>query len=171
AMFQGELPNVAFTNSLVRFRPYGGAPPRYALALFRHYMRSGRFQQVAQITINIAHLGAGRLRELEYPIPPLEEQRLIAKTVNHPLKGIDSIESQVAKLRVRSDELDASLLTKAFQGELVAQDPSDEPASALLERIRNDRDTGEQRGKTAASKRHRETKVASHAHPRLPERD
>lgn len=132
AMFRGELPNVAFTNSLLRFRPYGAAPPEYALALFRHYLRSGRFQQVAQITTNIAHLGATRLRQLEYPLAPAEEQSVIATRVGEMLARLGGFDRTREDLCRQRSSLDASCLAKAFRGELVPQDPNDEPAHTAL---------------------------------------
>ncbi|WP_345882150.1 restriction endonuclease subunit S [Shewanella algae] len=72
-----------------------------------------------------------------YPIclPTREEQKEIVRLVDQYFAFADTIEAQVKKAQARVDKLTQSILAKAFRGELVAQDPSDEPAEKLLERI------------------------------------
>ena len=74
AAYQGEPPDVAFTNSLIRFVPKPGVTSEWALLVFRRHMHMGRFQQESRITTNIAHLALGRFRTVEFPVPPLEVQ-------------------------------------------------------------------------------------------------
>jgi hypothetical protein len=68
AMYRGEPPEVAFTNSLLRFVPGPGVDAAYALLVFRRHLHVGRFNREARITTNIAHLSAGRLKSVEFPI-------------------------------------------------------------------------------------------------------
>jgi len=72
-------------------------------------------------------------------LPHVDEQRLIAARVQGLLDLADQLGSRVAAAKLRIDTLPQSLLAKAFRGELVPQDPDDEPASVLLERIRAQR--------------------------------
>ncbi len=91
------------------------------------------------------------LKTTPIPIPPICEQRKIVEIVTMQLITIKSIEDITASYFIDSQQLDRSILAKAFRGELVPQDPNDEPAAALLERIRAERDrtsTTKQRGKT-----------------------
>jgi type I restriction enzyme, S subunit len=84
-------------------------------------------------------------------VPSLDEQLLIVKKVKEAFKAIDIIENQHLQLFQEIPGLDRSILAKAFRGELVPQDPNDEPAAVLLERIRAEREqtsTPKQRGKT-----------------------
>jgi type I restriction enzyme, S subunit len=84
-------------------------------------------------------------------VPSLDEQLLIVKKVKEAFKAIDIIENQHLQLFQEIPGLDRSILAKAFRGELVPQDPNDEPATVLLERIRAEREqtsTPKQRGKT-----------------------
>ena len=68
-------------------------------------------------------------------------------------KLADQIEARFAKAKARVDQLTQSILAKAFRGELVPQDPNDEPASVLLERIKAERTKGETEGKGGGKKR------------------
>ncbi len=82
AIYRDEVPEACFTNTLVRFQSSRDLDTEYAPAVFLTYLKNGRFQKIATITVNIAHLGAGRFADLEFPLPPLEEQREIVAEVN-----------------------------------------------------------------------------------------
>lgn len=143
AMYRGELPGVCFTNSLVRFQASDRVESKYALELFRHWMKSGAFQKIAQITTNIAHLGAGRFADMDFPLPPLNEQRrIVAK--------LDALQSRSRRSREALDavpplleKLRQSILAAAFRGDLTkdwrAKNKDVEPATELLKRIRLER--------------------------------
>jgi type I restriction enzyme S subunit len=75
------------------------------------------------------------LLSLEIWLPNLEEQGKIVRRVESLFAYADHLESRYTAARARIDRLTPSLLAKAFRGELVPQDPNDEPASQLLERI------------------------------------
>jgi type I restriction enzyme S subunit len=139
AMYRGELPGVCFTNSLMRFRPFEFVDGEYALLVFLRHLRIGRFEREAQITTNIAHMAAGRFKKVEFPVPPMDEQREIVQEVRRQLSLLSAFESELKLALRRSDTLRAAILAAAFRGELVPQDPSDEPATELLARINADR--------------------------------
>jgi len=141
AMFRDEMSDVCFTNSLVRFRAYDGVDAAYALKVFLAYLKNGRFQKVATITVNIAHLGAGRFSEIEFPLPPIEEQAAIIEEVDRHFSLIDAAEKAITLDLSRAARLRQSILKQAFEGQLVPQDPTDEPAKVLLERIKVDAHT------------------------------
>ncbi len=101
----------------------------------------------AQKNINLQVLSA-----LAVPLPPLAEQRRIVAEVERRLSVIQQAESAVEASLQRAERLRQSILKRAFAGELVAQDPNDEPASVLLERIRTQREA-EQAAATASKKR------------------
>ncbi len=83
----------------------------------------------------IKNLHLRDMRVLAVPFAPLAEQKEIVRLVDQYFAFADTIEAQVKKAQARVDNLTQSILAKAFRGELVAQDPTDEPADKLLERI------------------------------------
>ena len=88
----------------------------------------------AQKNINL-----GILNDIYFLCPPIEEQTEIIRRVEELFAYADRIEARYQAARARIDKLTPAILAKAFRGELVPQDPSDEPASVLLERIRASR--------------------------------
>ena len=135
AMYRGELPGACFTNTLIRFQAYPHVTADYALMVFRNHMHSGRYISEGTITTNIAHLGAGRFSEVEFPLPPLAEQHEIVRRVESLFTFADRLEARLATARKQVEQLTPALLAKAFRGELVPQDPADEPAAELLKRL------------------------------------
>ncbi len=79
------------------------------------------------------------LRRFPVPVPPLEEQARIVAEVERQLSFVEACERAVDVGLARSAGLRRSVLKAAFEGRLVPQDPSDEPASVLLDRIRAER--------------------------------
>ena len=76
-----------------------------------------------------------KFKQLSLLWPFIEEQKEIVRLVDQYFAFADTIEAQVKKAQARVDNLTQSILAKAFRGELVPQDPNDEPADKLLERI------------------------------------
>ena len=80
------------------------------------------------------------LRAFQLPLPPLAEQNRIVAEVERRLSVIQQTETTVETNLKRAERLRQSILKQAFSGQLVPQDPNDEPASVLLERIRAERE-------------------------------
>lgn len=78
---------------------------------------------------------ASVLKEIDLPAPSIDEQTEIVRRVEQLFAFADQLEAKINEAKARIDRLTQSILAKAFRGELVPQDPDDEPASVLLERI------------------------------------
>lgn len=106
------------------------------------FMRSPRYwAQITVVSKGTAQPGANAsiLGGLAVPVAPMAEQHLIVKMAEARLTAIDRLGEQLQASIAELGTLDRALLAKAFRGELVPQDLSDEPASVLLERIRQER--------------------------------
>ncbi|MGK8708450.1 restriction endonuclease subunit S [Metapseudomonas otitidis] len=90
-------------------------------------------------TTGRAKLTQGALLSLPIQVPPHQEQTEIVRCVEQLFAFADQLEAKVASAKSSIDQLTQSILAKAFRGELVPQDPNDEPASVLLERIKAQR--------------------------------
>jgi type I restriction enzyme, S subunit len=102
--------------------------------------------QVA-VGTGVKHLRVRDVDHLPIPLPPLKEQHEIVRRIEALFAKADRIEAQYQKARQAVDRLTPALLAKAFRGELVPQDPNDEPASVLLERIRGEKEGREKKEK------------------------
>ena len=92
-----------------------------------------------------------RIKSLPVPLPPLAEQKEIVQQVETLFESIDPMVQEYQKASKLCDRLEQATLSKAFRGELVPQDPNDEPASALLERLQAENPT-QTKGKSVKSK-------------------
>ena len=137
AMYRGEVPGCCYQKTLLRFRAHAGVSAAFALLVFRYYLHCGRFRRSANITTSIAHLAAERFGPIEFPLPPGQEQREIVEIALTKLSQIDHLELELKARRKAIEVLRQTTLRSAFSGDLVPQDPVDEPASALVERLRD----------------------------------
>jgi type I restriction enzyme, S subunit len=104
--------------------------------------------------------GVNKRHLLAWPIllPPRPEQKEIIRHVDRMMAWINRLASEATSARKLIDNLDQAILAKAFRGELVPQDPNDEPASVLLERIRAERSA-----QPATARRGRRSRAAAGA--------
>lgn len=99
------------------------------------FMRTVRLEELAQAT-TVPSIRKSDVERIAVPLPPVREQAEIVARLRTALDGVDRLVTRVTNGAKRADALERAALAKAFRGELVPQDPTDEPASALLERIR-----------------------------------
>jgi len=121
AMYTGTPVDIAFTNTLIRFQANERVLPEFALLVFRRHMHAGRFAQESRITTNIAHLSASRLKPIEFPIPPLDEQKQLAGLAEQQLGDAARLGDQVRLLKLKSKVLRRALLGAAFSGHLTGR--------------------------------------------------
>ena len=124
-------------NHIHRLRAYLPLCTRFFYYLFDLYKHAG---WIGGKGIGIQGLSSNAIHSLLFPFPPLAEQYRIVDAIDTMQPYTDSyaiVESSLDKLNSTFPEaLKKSILQEAVQGKLVPQDPSDEPAEALLERIR-----------------------------------
>ena len=96
------------------------------------------FERAQSYTHGVANrdLGLKRMIKICFPIPVFEEQTEIVRLVEQYFALADTLEKNLVNAKQRVDNLTQSILAKAFRGELVPQDPNDEPADKLLARIK-----------------------------------
>ena len=127
------------TPEIVPFRVYGGIDPSYIV----NYLKSPYVDNlINSITygVKMPRVGTETMTSLLVPIPPLEEQRRIVEKIDEVASAVSAYDVTYQKSEALNstfpEALKKSILQEAVQGKLVPQDPSDEPAEALLERIR-----------------------------------
>lgn len=107
-----------------------------------YYMNSNFARNTSsamQVGVAQRHFNVGAMSVMPVPLPPLEEQVEIVRRIETAFARIDRMTEEASRAAQLLDRLDERLLAKAFRGELVPQDPEDEPAEALLTRIREAR--------------------------------
>lgn len=89
--------------------------------------------------VGLVHITKGKLLTIPFTLPPLKEQLRVIQKIESCFQKIDETEKALNEVEVLLTKYRESLLAKAFRGELIPQDPKDEPASKLLEKIRTKR--------------------------------
>jgi type I restriction enzyme S subunit len=139
AVYKKHHPKAAFASYLIRVRTVKGAYHPDVLAHFinsfgRRYIASVISQQVGQANVN-----GTKLSQMPIPFMPFEEQQKIIEEIERNFSVADEIEKTVERNLKLSQQLRQVILKTALEGKLVPQDPSDEPAEKLLERIKKER--------------------------------
>ena len=98
-------------------------------------------------------LSVANILNVFVPVPPLNEQVIIGAKVSESIKLIDIIEHEKASLQEIANKIKSKILDLAIRGKLVPQDPNDEPASVLLERIRAEKEELIKQGKIKRNKK------------------
>ena len=140
---------------LITFQQYGSKNEliNYVMLMF---ILSDFFQQ--QLYVNktgstVAGIKAAILKTLWIPVPPYNEQLRISNTLKSAINLIDSISKNKEILSTSISNTKSKILDLAIRGKLVPQDPNDEPASVLLERIRAEKEELIKQGKIKRDKK------------------
>ena len=157
AVWEANIP-MYYQNALHRLRFFGGILPHYIKRVIELYKLTGVVERFCK-GVTIKHLVQTELRRILIPLPPLSEQKRIAEALKSRLHQLDTLRAMHQRiqriLRETPTSLRQQLLQAAIEGKLVAQDPKDEPASVLLERIakeREEKSPGKRKGKQISSR-------------------
>ncbi|MGY8628031.1 restriction endonuclease subunit S [Chromobacterium violaceum] len=150
-----EVPEaMAYPDTMIRVRPNSNKlHPQYLKAIWDSQVVRQQIEVGARTTAGIWKISQGDLESLWLPLPTLSEQHEIVRRVETLFAFADRLEARLAAVQGAADKLTPALLAKAFRGELVPQDPNDEPAAELLQRLAAQRAAAPKpkRGRKAAS--------------------
>jgi type I restriction enzyme S subunit len=128
---------VLYPDKLIRARV---APervlPAYLEAFFATDLARRCIARRARTTAGQHGIAGRELKNIPIPLPPLAEQHHIVAEIERRLSAAAALKASVRANLCRAGRLRQALLQRAFEGRLVPQDPDDEPAAALLERLR-----------------------------------
>ena len=141
---------IRIQNHLHRLRPYGRIYTKFYYYIMYLYKANGRINGNG---IGLQGLSSNALHKIIVPVPPIEEQKRIVNNITSVLSLLEQIESQKQSLSSQIDNIKSKILDLAIRGKLVPQDPNDEPASVLLERIRAEKEELIKQGKIKRDKK------------------
>ena len=159
AVVRTELePYHSFASYLLRFRLIETEMmPRWFHIYATSQLGRAFIEQHAASSAGQNNVSLSLIHRMPIPLPPLAEQRRIVAEVELRLSVVQQAEGAVEASLKRARRLRQSILKQAFSGKLVPQDPNDEPASTLLERIRAEREEVKAAAKSNGTPRRRRT--------------
>jgi len=129
--------NINQAVAVIRLIPKGLLP-----ALLVEFLLSPKGQSQiheGKVEVARANLSLSDVAGMAVPLPPVNEQNELIIYLNRAIEVLNNLNNVLDELKRQYTDLDQSILSKAFRGEMAPQDPNDEPASILLERIRQEK--------------------------------
>jgi type I restriction enzyme, S subunit len=129
----------SFASYLIRFRLVtGGSAPAWVGQYWESSFIRTKIEEHAASSAGQYNVSLGELSGCPVPVAPFAEQSEALRAIHKAMETHLTVERSVADAFLHSGELERALLAKAFRGELVPQDPSDEPADVMLSRLKGD---------------------------------
>jgi type I restriction enzyme S subunit len=127
-----------YPDKLIRARcDLGRALPAYVEITFGADNVRSQVEGCVKSSAGQKGISGADLKGIRFSLPPIEEQQEIVRRAQHLFTLADQLEARLTSARKIVDRLTPALLAKAFRGELVPQDPNDEPASELLAKLKS----------------------------------
>ncbi|MBD2450688.1 restriction endonuclease subunit S [Nostoc sp. FACHB-152] len=128
-----------FQRNMALLKPCSLINPIYLLYALRSNFV---FEQATELSTGTSQplVSLTALSRIKVPVATHSEQKEIVLRIENLFQAIENVEQEYQKAKANLEQIDQSILAKAFRGELVPQDPDDEPASVLLARIRAERE-------------------------------
>ena len=139
AVWDGSISTCVHQNHLIKIRLVDVDWASYVLYWLLSPSGRDAIERVASSTSGLYTLSLSKVAAIPVPVPPDAERRRILGEVERRITVLDAVGQELTRQQMQSTRLRQSILKRAFEGRLVPQDPSDEPASVLLERIRAER--------------------------------
>lgn len=131
----------AFPDTMIRLRlDLGVVASGYFGRVWNSRILRDQIEEAARTTAGIYKINQDHISGFVFPLCSPAEQAEIVSLLEAKLSTLDALEGDIDTQLAKSRALRQSILKRAFEGKLVPQDPTDEPASALLERIKAERD-------------------------------
>ena len=147
-----------YAGYLIRIRSNLAAlHPEYLVALLSSHLLRTQIEHKAKSTSGVNNINSGEIQSLIIRLCSLSEQKVVVERLSTSLSAIDAIEAEIDSQLLKVDTLRQSILKKAFAGQLVAQDPHDEPACVLLDRIRAEREKAKKNNRSTKTKKKKTT--------------
>lgn len=128
---------LCYAGYLIRLRPdHNSVAPEFLKFMLESPQIRKVIETSARSTSGVHNVNGEELGSLRVPCPTLAEQHEVVHLIKTSMTWLESVSSDRGKAAALLDQLEQSLLAKAFRGELVLQNPKDEPAHELLERLR-----------------------------------
>lgn len=143
ALWGGQISDCSHQNHIIRARPFPSTLPKYGLYWLLSPLGRTAIERVASSSSGLHTLSISKVSALPIPMCSEGEQAEIVRRIDLAFAWLDKIAIEHARAEHLLPKLDQAILGKAFRGELVPQDPNDEPASELLKRIKADREWDE----------------------------
>ncbi len=157
-VWNGELPLCIHQNHVFRMRPFLAEVEPEFVSHYGNSFGQHWFEAAGKQTTNLASINLRILRAFPVPVPPAAEQRQIIRMLRDQLDAIGKQEEAINRALAMATAQRQNILRAAFSGQLVPQDPNDEPAGVLLERIRATREITDAK---APARRGRKEKIAA----------
>ena len=141
ALINDDDVNGLFAGYLIRLRIKNKKEllPEFVLRFLNSGKARAYIEKKAKSTSGVNNINSEEISELQIPVPTLDEQERIVAEIERRFERADELEKAVNDALADAEKMKQAILKKAFRGELVAQNPDDEPAAALLDRIRAER--------------------------------